>query len=324
MTAHADSIHEPFVPGTLAPRTFLVPLICAIAMVAGAGPSSLRPEADTGSASQPASARHTALPEGAAVAAKWATPPLIARPQTASEERADPSQLPAGPGFDSDEAVLLAGGSVLLLAISLLESIMFTILHLSARRRRMEPVSKGPRSEVDYEARCRQQFLSVQALWNGAETAVFDLNESLPLRTLLFNEMKQISKRLSTDPSAQPITTGAVTVFESQPYWRTLSQRLNQSVRDLDRIRAVAEAAGAGFGSRHSEPRIPKTRDEACFILGANRNVTAETLQRLVKALRQCWHPDLAQTDDDRRYREARLKQINAAHDLITGKRVEG
>ena len=79
-----------------------------------------------------------------------------------------------------------------------------------------------------------------------------------------------------------------------------------------------------GLAGRNNEPRIPKSRDEACFILGANREADADTLQRLVRALRQCWHPDLAQTDQDRTYREARIKQINAAHDLITGKREEG
>jgi hypothetical protein len=36
------------------------------------------------------------------------------------------------------------------------------------------------------------------------------------------------------------------------------------------------------------------------------------------------WYPDLAQTDRDWSYREARPKQINAAHDLITGKLAEG
>lgn len=262
-------------------------------------------------------------------AERWAVSPLILRVQPA---------LDAGPFAMSDHlrddpqrapVLWLAMVATILLAMSLLELAMFALFQvvtLSRAAVRAAPAASPsrPLSEADYEVKCQQLFQSVTALWARAETSVFDLDEALPLRALLFKELDQISKRLSMDSSLRLATTGALTARHDQPYWRALSQRLNQSARDLTRIAAVAEAAGAGFGSRSSEPRIPKSRDEACFILGANREADADTLQRLVKALRQCWHPDLAQTEHDRRHREARLKQINAAHDLITGKRVEG
>lgn len=179
-------------------------------------------------------------------------------------------------------------------------------------------------TEAEHEARCQQLFQAITTLWARAETAVQTLDEALPLRALLMKELKQIQQRLAMDPAMHRGMAGALTVRHEASYWKSLGQRLNQSARDLNRIGAVAEAAGAGFGSAGGEPRIPTTRDEACFILGANREADTETLQRLVKALRQCWHPDLAQNDADRRHREARIKQINAAHDLITGKRGEG
>ncbi len=225
--------------------------------------------------------------------------------------------------------MLVAVGATALLGLSLLESLMFAILKSVPRApRHLAPqgatATSRPITEAEYETRCQQLFQTITTLWARAETAVFDLDDALPLRALLFKEMKQISQRLAMDPSQRITSSGALTAHHGLPYWKSLSQRLNQSARDLNRIGAVAEAAGVGFGNRNSEPRIPKTRDEACFILGANREANPETLQRLVKALRQCWHPDLAQTEPDRRQREARLKQINAAHDLITGKRVEG
>jgi hypothetical protein len=38
--------------------------------------------------------------------------------------------------------------------------------------------------------------------------------------------------------------------------------------------------------------------------------------------LRMNWHPDHARDDEDRAAREARIKAINIALDLINGKRV--
>ena len=270
------------------------------------------------------------LPAALPLLERWAASPQFER--SISTFKATPGSAESSPQSDEQQrlrASVLAVCAIALLGISLLESLLYAVRQTTARGRRAglsttAVASSRPGTEVDYEAKCRQLFGSVTALWARAETAVFDLDEALPLRPLLFKELKQISQRLAMEPSLQVATKGALTARHDQPFWRALSQRLNQSGRDLKRICAVAEAASAGFGSHSSEPRIPKTRDEACFILGASREADQETLMRLVKALRQCWHPDLAQTDQDRRHREARLKQINAAHDLITGKRVEG
>ena len=229
----------------------------------------------------------------------------------------------------ASQAVYLAIGGTALLGFNLLESLLVAFLQtaVGGSRRpalRTSGAPSGPITEAEYEAKCQQLFQTINTRWRQAQAAVVDLDEALPLRALLYKELKQISQRLAMDPGLQTATAGALTSRHDVAYWKAMSQRLNQSARDLHRIGAVAEAAGAGFGNRNREPRIPSTRDEACFILGANREADAETLQRLVKALRQCWHPDLAQSDADRRHREARIKQINAAHDLITGKRAEG
>jgi hypothetical protein len=39
--------------------------------------------------------------------------------------------------------------------------------------------------------------------------------------------------------------------------------------------------------------------------------------------MRMSWHPDYATPTTDRHIRELRLKQINAAWDIIAGKRAE-
>jgi hypothetical protein len=66
---------------------------------------------------------------------------------------------------------------------------------------------------------------------------------------------------------------------------------------------------------------LPTSRAEALRMLGAAPDAGKDTLKRLVKRLRQTWHPDRAKHEDDRRMREIRLKQINVAWDILSGKR---
>lgn len=70
---------------------------------------------------------------------------------------------------------------------------------------------------------------------------------------------------------------------------------------------------------------IPQTRVDALRVLGigvsSDANQTA--IKKVVDGLRMSWHPDHADGEDDRRVRELRLKQINAAWELISGARAE-
>jgi hypothetical protein len=67
--------------------------------------------------------------------------------------------------------------------------------------------------------------------------------------------------------------------------------------------------------------RLPLSRSEALRVLGASPEAGKDVLKKIVKRLRQAWHPDLAKHEDDRRIREHKLKQINVAWDIISGKR---
>jgi DnaJ-class molecular chaperone len=57
--------------------------------------------------------------------------------------------------------------------------------------------------------------------------------------------------------------------------------------------------------------------------VGVSPNATETAMKKVVDGLRLSWHPDLAKDEADRQLREFRLKQINAAWDLIQGKRLE-
>ena len=68
---------------------------------------------------------------------------------------------------------------------------------------------------------------------------------------------------------------------------------------------------------------IPTTRAEALRMLGAGPEAAAGALKKIVDGLRQTWHPDRAADEPDRRLRELRMKQINAAWDILSGRRQE-
>lgn len=70
---------------------------------------------------------------------------------------------------------------------------------------------------------------------------------------------------------------------------------------------------------------MPRTRAEAFAVLGmvVRPEANAAAIKKIVDGLRLSWHPDQATDPEDRALRELRIKQINAAWELITGRRPE-
>lgn len=68
---------------------------------------------------------------------------------------------------------------------------------------------------------------------------------------------------------------------------------------------------------------IPQSREEALEVLGmgVTRDVSDAAIKKIVDGLRLSWHPDYAKDPQDRELRELRMKQINAAWEIIVGKR---
>lgn len=91
--------------------------------------------------------------------------------------------------------------------------------------------------------------------------------------------------------------------------------------RDIERIKRIALSASSGSQSPATaadrEARAPQTLADAYEILGLNGEASPHAIKKLVDALRASWHPDHARGDADRARREARMKQINAAWDII-------
>jgi len=68
---------------------------------------------------------------------------------------------------------------------------------------------------------------------------------------------------------------------------------------------------------------IPQTREEALQVLGMGvaPEVNETAIKKIIDGLRLSWHPDYADNPQDRELRELRMKQINAAWEIIIGRR---
>lgn len=88
--------------------------------------------------------------------------------------------------------------------------------------------------------------------------------------------------------------------------------------RDLAAQPDLSPALPRGLGDA-----IPRTRAEALEVLGMGLapDINEAAIKKIIDGLRMSWHPDHARDDADRATRELRLKQINAAWDIIAGPR---
>lgn len=152
---------------------------------------------------------------------------------------------------------------------------------------------------------------AVAAFLAQTETAVAQLKGAGPLRDVLQSELKHLRERLRN------VETGVregVSPANTGPHYRAL-------VRELERIRRIAESAAASLAGGRPSTALPRTTSEAYDVLGVNADVSEGVLKKIVDALRMSWHPDHARDEEDRLVREERIRQINIAWDLITAKR---
>jgi hypothetical protein len=89
--------------------------------------------------------------------------------------------------------------------------------------------------------------------------------------------------------------------------------------------RVPGQAASGHSGPSDLGDRMPRSKAEALQVLGmgVTPDANATALKKIVDGLRLSWHPDLAKDETDRQLRELRLKQINAAWEIIQGRRGE-
>jgi hypothetical protein len=151
---------------------------------------------------------------------------------------------------------------------------------------------------------------------------VGQMPDTNPLRDVVADELAAIDATLRAPDLANAY------VAED---WAKLRQCAVQALTDLERIRRIVQgaketaavagpAAPVSLAERLGHP-VPTTREEALAVLGVNAEASEKVIKKIVDAMRQTWHPDLARDEADRRAREERMKQINIAWDILRPKR---
>ena len=190
---------------------------------------------------------------------------------------------------------------------------------LGARNRNKDPYQVILRREVVDLAKpdaqmCGELCRTGQGLIGEINTRVDEIKGAAPLRRVLLREVRSMEQFLSTTIQTAP---------DDPKEWRRMRLRLQRVVTDLIRLKDITDGARRSLTTKIISDELPRDKQEAYEVLGANPEASEKILKRLVDALRATWHPDLASTDDDRELRDRRIKQINVAWDLITEKRVE-
>ncbi len=154
---------------------------------------------------------------------------------------------------------------------------------------------------------------AVSGLLEQTGSVVAELKDAGPLREVLQSELDQVRQRLAALETTLA-KEGGIAGNRNAPQFRAL-------IRELERIRRIANSAAASLTRGSRGAKLPATVSEAYDVLGINPDVREEVMKKIVDALRMSWHPDHAKGDSDRAERESRIRQINVAWEMITAQR---
>ena len=150
---------------------------------------------------------------------------------------------------------------------------------------------------------------TADALLDLVRQMVADHVPDSALREVLVADLEAIAGRLDGPELATGLSEGRLDLVHAV---------YAQAVVDLERARTLARIEHERTLQPIAQPSpSPTTLEDACAYLGVNPRASESVAKKVVDALRQSWHPDLARDETDRLAREARIKEINAAWDLI-------
>lgn len=153
------------------------------------------------------------------------------------------------------------------------------------------------------------QYATAHELLGIVHQIVETLTPEGPMREVLRVDLHSIEQRLFSPQLKQQL---------AEQHTQPAGDTLRQILAELERARTISriehERAMSGTSRLGT---APETVEEAFAFLGVNPNADDRLVKKAVDALRQNWHPDQAANESDRLLREARIRQINAAWDLI-------
>lgn len=184
--------------------------------------------------------------------------------------------------------------------------------------RRRSALLATPRTETaapaswadDDAALCSEMIARSVNLHRAARDAVSAV-PSENLREILTTDLAKVQRHLL----AADLTNDV-----AEERWHAVKPRVTVALADLERIARII----AGVLSSQPRPEllnlasvVPDSAEQAFEVLGINPDASRTVVKKIVDGLRQSWHPDHARDEPDRGRREDRMKQINAAWDLI-------
>lgn len=162
-----------------------------------------------------------------------------------------------------------------------------------------------------YAAHCARMISDAVTQHKAIRDAVQSMTNS-SLRDVLNEDLEMVQAVLLAPNLANDIASGL---------WTSVEIAVTRVLADLDRIGRIIEGLSktAVPDAVRYATTLPETADDAFHLLGVRSDASPVAVKKIVDGLRLSWHPDHAKDETDRSIREARLKQVNVAWDLIQG-----
>jgi hypothetical protein len=161
-----------------------------------------------------------------------------------------------------------------------------TLRRLAAVKKTLMNYLEELRSWIPVHEAARQEF-------DWAKNAVIGNGSAT-----LLNELDRLRDWMSSAKLAGLLDRGR---------WDEALQLLNQIRFDLKMVQNAAEGGSD----------MPQSIGDACRLLNVNGATSNKVIKGVVDALRRVWHPDLTSDETEREKRTAKMKQINAAWEIV-------
>lgn len=255
-------------------------------------------------------------------------PPI--EPTIAGEDAAASQSLETsgsiGDWVTTTERAPSASGGFDALRVIALMSIIVALWLAADRLRKLRPrgMSRAEYKPVDAEgssghdagaALCSELIAKAVNLHREVRERLSRVSDTA-IKKLLAEDLAEVQARLLSDRLTELVAAEA---------WGDVRVTVEGAIAELGRILRRAEASAntevEASKARQAVPAEPASVGEAFEMLGINPDASTTVVKKIVDGLRQSWHPDHAKDDADRQLREDRMKQINIAWDVISGRR---